>query len=269
MVYLSLIALVKKEHHYIKEWLSYYRSIGVEKFFIFNNNKPDKTRQEMLKLPFAKDIVVSNFLDYSPNRIHNAYKKAIKFYKEQTEWMIFCNIDEFYMFSTPTNMQTFLRDYRKHSAVAVPTMQYGSSGYINRPQSVKDTICLSNYLYRQKKICRKINTIVKPADITGFIDLNVWKTTKHTVTENYDLLPNFLRKDIRGDFLYKKFQKASKLRINNYITKSQQDFLQKLQKTHPCDKEKINPILFEEINKNNVYDDLSLNYINQTFKAMN
>ena len=46
MDYLSLTACIKNEEHYIQEWLSFYRAMGVERFYIFNNNSTDNTEKK-------------------------------------------------------------------------------------------------------------------------------------------------------------------------------------------------------------------------------
>ena len=265
MQYLSLTAIVKKEHHYIKEWLAYYKSIGVEKFYIFNNNKPDKTKEEILKLPFQKDIVILDFDNNTRQKQQVAYKTSISKYGKKTEWMIFCDVDEFFMFNSKTDLKEFLYDYRKHSALVVPWLLYGSNNYIKRPEPVKGTICLSSYLYRKKNISSHVKSIVKPADIIKYIDPHVWKTTKHSVTENAEFIDVSKGGNIKGDD-YKKLT-TNKLRINHYITRSLQDFLEKLQRGGGSGRI-IDPNTYENVNTKTVYDDLSLQYIDQTFKLL-
>jgi hypothetical protein len=261
MQYLSLTAIVKKEHHYIKEWLAYYKSIGVEKFYIFNNNKPDKTKEEILKLPFYNDIVVLDFVNKTPDKQKIAYKASISKYGKKTEWMIFCDVDEFFMFNKQTDLKEFLHDYRKHSAVVVPWYLYGSSNHIKRPVPVKGTICLSSYLYRKKNISPHVKSIVKPSDIVKYIDPHVWKTTKHSVTENTEFIDTSRGGNIKEED-YKKLT-TNKLRVNHYIVRSHQDFLEKLQRGGGSGRV-IDPITYENVNKQNIYDDLSLQYIDQT-----
>ena len=267
MNYLSLTAIVKKEHHYIKEWLAYYRSIGVEKFYIFNNNHPDKTREEILKLPFHKDIIIQEHLDNSPNKQKKAYKSSISKYGKKTEWMIFCDVDEFFMFKKPTDMRNFLYEYRKHSAIAVPWMIYGSNNHIKRPTPTKGTICLSSFLRRKKQVSPHVKSIVKPADIIKYIDPHVWSTTKHTVNENADFLDVSKGGRLDGENFISKLT-TEKIRVNHYITRSHQDFLEKLHRGGGSGRQ-ISPLVYDVVNKDcTVYDDLSLSYINQTHLEM-
>ena len=265
MEYLSLAAIVKKEHHYIKEWLAYYRSIGVEKFYIFNNNTPDKTKDEILKLPFRDDIVVVDFVNKTPEKQKIAYKTAISKFGKKTEWMIFCDADEFFMTREHIDLRKFLFDYRKHSAVVVPWCIYGSSNHIKRPAPIKGTICLSNYLYRKKTISPHVKSIVKPADVIKYIDPHVWRTTKSSVSENGEII------DISGGGRLSSPEaeklSISKIRVNHYILRSHQDFLEKLQRGGGSGRV-IDPTTYDNMNKQNIYDDLSLAYIDQTYKHL-
>ena len=46
--YLSLCAIVKNEAPYLPEWIEFYKLVGVEKFYIYDNDSTDNTK-EVLK----------------------------------------------------------------------------------------------------------------------------------------------------------------------------------------------------------------------------
>ena len=47
--YLTISAIMKNEGPYLKEWLEFHHMVGVEHFFLYDNNSDDKTR-EILEL---------------------------------------------------------------------------------------------------------------------------------------------------------------------------------------------------------------------------
>ena len=42
---LAIVAIVKDEAHYLKEWLDYHLAAGVDHFFIYDNDSKDDTRE--------------------------------------------------------------------------------------------------------------------------------------------------------------------------------------------------------------------------------
>ena len=43
--YLTLCAIAKNEGRYLQEWIEYHKMLGVEKFFIYDNESADNTRE--------------------------------------------------------------------------------------------------------------------------------------------------------------------------------------------------------------------------------
>ncbi|GMO23401.1 MAG: hypothetical protein Ta2B_02600 [Termitinemataceae bacterium] len=41
---LSIVAIVKNEASYIKEWIEYHRLVGVDRFYIYDDNSTDNLR---------------------------------------------------------------------------------------------------------------------------------------------------------------------------------------------------------------------------------
>ena len=45
MHYFSLCAIAKNEDHYIEEWLCFHRAVGVQHFFIYDNDSVKSLRE--------------------------------------------------------------------------------------------------------------------------------------------------------------------------------------------------------------------------------
>lgn len=61
--YLSVVLIVKNASRYIEEWINYHRIVGVEKFYIYDNESNDNLK-EVLK-PYIKSGIVEYFDDCS------------------------------------------------------------------------------------------------------------------------------------------------------------------------------------------------------------
>ncbi|WP_172993723.1 glycosyltransferase family 2 protein, partial [Lactobacillus helveticus] len=46
---LSIVLIVKNEGKYIQEWIEYYKILGFSRFYIFDNDSTDDTKQKLKK----------------------------------------------------------------------------------------------------------------------------------------------------------------------------------------------------------------------------
>jgi glycosyltransferase involved in cell wall biosynthesis len=259
MNYLSATTIVKNEKHYIKEWLAYYKSMGVEQFYIFDNGSTDGTEDEVYDLPFSDDI---NFIDFKLNKtdkIASAYNFAVEYFKSKTEWMIFCDPDEFFIPQAVDDLRKFLEDYEEFSGVGANWRTYGSSGHILRPVS---GLCVENFLNRGKDdwcVNLHVKSIVKPSEVIGYLNPHVFNTLKGTADENGELIKGETPGRLEA-------VNGSKIRVNQYFTRAYEDYLEKYRasdKTSSNFKERADIDWFDAYDINEVYDDTAKQYAEQ------
>ena len=88
MIKLSVCAIIKNEDKYLIEWLIYYKMIGVTKFYIYDNNSSDNSKN-ILKM-LQKDFNINYKLWDSIEGIsHNVLHTWIVFLKINGRKMIF------------------------------------------------------------------------------------------------------------------------------------------------------------------------------------
>ena len=88
MEYLSLTSCVKNEEPHIQEWLAYYKSLGVEKFYIYNDRSTDDTEDKINDLSFREDIVLIDYHTDNPNKQGLAFQRSREHYGKNTEHFI-------------------------------------------------------------------------------------------------------------------------------------------------------------------------------------
>jgi len=90
---LSIAAIVKNEGPYIREWLEYHRIVGVEHFYLYDNESTDNLK-DILQPYIEKGIVTYTWF---PGILKQkaANNDAIKRFKFETKWMAIIDIDEF------------------------------------------------------------------------------------------------------------------------------------------------------------------------------
>ena len=90
---LAVVAIMKNEGPYLKEWLDYHLLAGVNHFYLYDNESPDNQAE------VAKPYVEAGLVDYfhTPGKFMqmNVYLDAVKKFKFQCRYMAFIDGDEF------------------------------------------------------------------------------------------------------------------------------------------------------------------------------
>jgi len=259
MEYLSLTSCIKNEGPHIQEWLAYYKSIGVEKFYIYNDRSTDDTEDKINDLPFRKDIVLIDYQTDNPNKQGLAFQRSREHYGKNTEWMIYCDSDEFFMMTEPQDLKVFLQKYKQFSGLGVGWQIYGSSHHILRPVG----LCLENFLYKALEDWNPnfhVKSIVKPKDVTpkhtrtGYVTPHIWSTKNEIVDEDGNVIND------KDEGRVKEI-KIKSIRVNHYFNRSYEDWIDKRRRGRATTKEKRPLEMFDLYDRNDIYDDLSLKYI--------
>ena len=90
---LAIVAIMKNEGRYLKEWLDYHLLAGVEHFYLYDNDSTDNQAE------VAKPYVEAGLVDYFflPGKVmqHFAYNDAVNRFKFHCRYMAFIDLDEF------------------------------------------------------------------------------------------------------------------------------------------------------------------------------
>ncbi len=119
-----LCAIGKKENLYAKEFVDYYKSIGYNHIFIYDNNdKGDERFEDVLNEEVSKNFVT--IIDYRSYRgiinkpqfdaYYDCYEKNSKEY----DWLSFYDFDEFLYLKHNSNIQDFLDDSKFSQCINV------------------------------------------------------------------------------------------------------------------------------------------------------
>lgn len=216
--YLSLVSNFKNENPYLKEWLDYHLNAGIDHFYLFNQDGSEESKK--ILEPYVKNNVVTVHdwtkisLKYEgptyffqQNRNHMAYTFAATHYRDQTEWLLKIDIDEFLlMVDSKYSIKSWLKEQDKDSirAVRVPRIDFGSNGHESKP----DGGVLENFTKRESNPSN-----YKDMANTRFLNDNNYCNSSHRWS--YQLFP-------RGRIL--KLQGENSLRINHYYTKSREEY---------------------------------------------
>lgn len=237
----SICAIFKNEAVYLKEWLEYNHLIGVEHFYLYNNNSDDDYMKVLS--PYISEGLVT-LVQWPKNQAQiEAYNHCITHFRDESKWIGFIDIDEFIVPIAQNSIYDILKPFdRKRGAIKFYWKMFGTSGKLKR--DIKNlvtedfTICWPKYYIVGKCFYNTNFKYNKDTSRNRFLHHNFWIRYK-----GIDLPPV----NIEGKVSYKEFDKISinkhVAQINHYFSKSFEEYQLKRSKgdvyfkINPHDKE--------------------------------
>ena len=247
---MAIVSISKNEGPYIIEWIEFHRLVGVSKFYFYDNESQDNTK-EILK-PYIEKQIVEYRLIPGIGRQLDAYNDAIRRHKNECRWMGFIDMDEYLMPSVPFRPLHKIVGEIVYAAgngaagVGVNWAIYGTSGLKKRPTG----LITENYKLRAENeyyLNVHIKCVCNPRLVTNYISPHypLYIRGGYTIKEAYGTR-------IIGwganRIIYKN------LRINHYYTKSEEEYAAKRARGLGDRAGLYDGSHFEKYNKNDVYD---------------
>jgi hypothetical protein len=133
---LAISAIAKDEHLGLREWVAYHRVVGVEHFYIYDNDSKIPVAQTLAKEIAAGHVTCIQYPGLS--RQMPSYSDCLAYYGKNNEWIAFIDCDEF-LVPKQTNTVTELLDYWNFPYVGslqVNWILFGSSGHLIPPNGL-------------------------------------------------------------------------------------------------------------------------------------
>jgi hypothetical protein len=232
--YLSICAIFKNENDYLAEWLAFHHLMGIEHFYLYENDGEEKPHA--ILAPFIERGLVT--LRNCPGSLAQAraYDHCIQSEKNNSRWIAFIDLDEFLFSPASDSLPKILKNYESHVALGVNWLMFGSSGWLKKPSG----LTIENYTWRGKldfvlpmphllkkdgshrQMNSHIKSIVNPKQVKNYSDPHsfLYTNNQFAVTENY--------KPIQGP--WSETISVSQLRINHYWSRSREECLKKIQR---------------------------------------
>ena len=131
----SLCLIFRDEAPYLKEWIEYHSLIGIDHFYLYNNNSTDNFA-EVLE-PYVRDGKVT-LLDWPQNYSQvEAYRHCYNINKAETHWLGFIDTDEFLNLSVKAgnNLKEFFGKYNAYPSLFLFWRMFGTSGIMTENTS--------------------------------------------------------------------------------------------------------------------------------------
>ena len=92
----ALCAIAKMENNYIREWIEWYKNLGVDHIFLYDNNDIDGEKFEDIVQDYidSEFVEIINFRGVEHPCQKEAYNDCYNKHKQEYDWFIFLDIDE-------------------------------------------------------------------------------------------------------------------------------------------------------------------------------
>lgn len=214
--YLSVCAIAKNEGPYFKEWLEWHLGKGVEKFYIYDNESTDGTR-ELLE-PYIRSGIVD--YKYWPGHRQQlaAYDDCLENNRLSSRWMAFIDLDEFIVPVRDASIPEFLKGLESFAAVEINWLVYGSGG---RKDKTPGTM-MERFRFHSKPehyLNRHVKSIVNPRRVFTMIGCHEVARISGDTADSHG-------QPVRRHFREREPQQDV-IRINHYAVRSYEEFIEK------------------------------------------
>ena len=214
----GICCIIKDENDYLEEWIKYHLQIGVDQFYIYDN-------QSILPIQSTLSVYIeSGIVKVIPFPGQTAqlaaYHHFLENYKNECRWIAFIDIDEFIVpKSTFGNLPEFLCSYEKYGGVGLNWLVFGSNGHVYKPKGTQ----VESFTKRSLKT-NPINKHIKSIVQTQYVKSAStdphhfsYTSSKYCVNENHDR--------IQGPF---SDNSTNLIQINHYVNRSLEEYHEKI-----------------------------------------
>jgi hypothetical protein len=290
MVYkykLSLCLCIKNESKYIIEFIEHYIKQGVEHFYIINNNSDDNLEEIMEKSSY--NSLVTLIKDDRSIDINNAYSltnglmavynnNLYEIVKNETEWGIVVDIDEFMYGKNGFNIKTFLENVDDSVGCIYVIWNIMTSSTIKNEDNNSFSIHSNNFKRLNYDLISGLSyniinandfgkSIFRTSMLNGLIGLHKSHFTTGKVINNYGENKNSWYDNGNSVEYSENNFKNINISLNHYVIRNYDDYIKK--KAHfDCNVEQRNALLkgvFELLELDDMYfvTDNEINEINE------
>jgi len=130
---ISICGIFKNEARFLKEWMEYHIMIGVDHFYMYNNNSEDNYL-EVLQ-PYINQGYVTLVQWTKDHAQMEAYQHFYSNYAKETQWLSFLDIDEFIVPRYAKDINVWIKDYERYPVILIYWKMFGTSGKMKHDDS--------------------------------------------------------------------------------------------------------------------------------------
>ena len=128
-----LCCIGRQENQYIREYVEYYKKLGITNICLYDNNYDGEERFEEVIGDYIESgfVILKDYRNRSKCQLQ-AYQECYKEYGRKYDWICFFDCDEFLTFRDDINISTYLSKdiFKRYNAIKINWMIYGDSGLL-------------------------------------------------------------------------------------------------------------------------------------------
>ena len=218
MNYLAVCVIVKNEDFYLREWVAYHARLGVEHFYIYDNNSA-RNQARCLEGFEANRFT---FIPWPGEEMQiPAYNHCLTHFGPKNRWLAFIDVDEFICPLEDDDLRAMLGEYEDYAGLAVPWLMFGSSGHLRRPEGLTIENFQETLPEEYDGRHNVVKCIMDPARTKNAIDPHRFEPEvgQWVVSEDHQPIPFGGCRALRH---------CGKVQLNHYFYRSQEEFEAKL-----------------------------------------
>lgn len=218
MHYLALCCIAKDEAPYLKEWLAYHASLGVEHFYIYDNCSAVLVRDALGSFASGARVTIRRV---EGERMQlPAYDDCLRSFGPSCKWIGFLDLDEFALPMQDNDLRVLLSEFEAYGGLAATWRLFGSSGHERRPEGP----VIKNYTQAfAEQESFQIKSFVQPRRAVQCLNPHYFRYEPGCFCVNEDHYPV-------SPAMQCTFSPGRRARVNHYFLKSREDFAHKIQR---------------------------------------
>ena len=210
----AICAIFKNEAPHLREWIAYHNSLGVSKFFLYDNGSTDNGALNCIHN--SSEITVIPW-PVRPGQ-QAAYQHCIQTFSRSVDWIAFIDVDEFIHPLRSADMMGVVGVARDHSAVLLNWLVFGPGGHAVSPPG-PTTKAYNLRLPENDRWNAHVKSVVRSARIEGCTETpHIFQVRGLVCNSRGESIPNVPIQAVACH---------DRSVINHYYTRSSYDWLQK------------------------------------------
>ena len=131
---IAICTIIKNENLYLKQWVDFYKDLGVDKIILYDNNdlsgeRPEDVLEKDIKTEYV-DVI--NYRGMINKQLQSAYTDCYKRYKNDFNWIFFSDVDEYLYIENGLSLRQFLgmKRFDDCEQIGINWMIYGDNNLV-------------------------------------------------------------------------------------------------------------------------------------------
>lgn len=130
---ISLCLIFKDEAPFLKEWIDYHLTIGIDHFYLYNNNSEDNYQNVLEQ--YIKDGLVTLIEWPEHNSQFKCYKHCFEMFRNESNWISFLDADEFICPKYDSDINDWIKKFDKYHAINIHWLMFCTGGELKHDYS--------------------------------------------------------------------------------------------------------------------------------------